>query len=53
MIGPYLPDQHEGDDIRQVRRPQRDEAVQQVLGVFRRPNLQDERGDGDGDDPGR
>jgi len=43
MVGPYLPDEQEGDGIRQVGRPERGEAVQQVPGVLRRADLQDEQ----------
>jgi hypothetical protein len=50
MVDPHLPDQHEGDGVGQVGRPERGEAVQQVPGVVRRADLQDEQRDGDGDD---
>jgi len=50
MVGPHLPDEQEGDGIGQVGRPQCGEAVEQVPGVLRRADLQDEQGDGDGKD---
>jgi hypothetical protein len=50
MVGPHLPDEQEGDGVRQVGRPERGEAVEQVPGVLRRADLQDEQGDGDGED---
>jgi hypothetical protein len=50
MVGPHLSDEEEGDGVRQVGRPERGEALQQVPGVLRRADLQDEQGDGDGED---
>lgn len=50
MVGPHLPDEEEGDGVRQVGRPQRGKAMEQVPGVLRRADLQNEQGDGDGED---
>jgi hypothetical protein len=50
VVGPHLPDEQEADGIRQVGWPERGEAVEQVPGVFWRADLQDEQGDGDGED---
>jgi hypothetical protein len=50
MVGPHLPDEQEGDGIRQVGRPERGEAVEQVPGVLRGADVQDEQGDGNGED---
>ncbi|GAB3934202.1 hypothetical protein GCM10027614_06790 [Micromonospora vulcania] len=50
VVHPHLPDQQEGEDVGHVRGPQLDQTAEQVFGVLRRANLQDEQSDGDGDD---
>jgi hypothetical protein len=44
MVGPHLPDEEKGDGVRQVGRPERGKAVEQVPSVLRRTDLQDEQG---------
>jgi site-specific recombinase XerD len=50
VVGPYLSDEQEREDVREIGRPEREKAVQQVAVVRRWPDLQDEQGDGDRED---
>jgi hypothetical protein len=43
MVGPHLPDEQEADGVGQVGRPECGEALDQVPGVIRRADLQDEQ----------
>jgi hypothetical protein len=47
VVGPHLSDEEEGDRVGEIRRPERDEAMQQVPVVSRSRDLQDEQRDGD------
>jgi hypothetical protein len=50
VIGPHLSDKQERDGIGEIGRPERDEVMQQVAVVSRRPDFQDEQRDRDGED---
>src|SRR5215472_1827859 len=50
VVGPYLPDEQECEGVGEVGRPEHGQPTQQVRVVSGRPDLQDEQGDGDGED---
>ena len=50
VVGPDLSDEEEGDGVGEIGRPERAEAVQQVRGIGRWSDLENEQGDGDRED---
>jgi hypothetical protein len=50
VVGPHLSDEQERDGVGEVRRPERDQAMEQVAVVSRGFDLEDEQRDGDGED---
>jgi hypothetical protein len=50
VVHPYLSDEQECDHVGEIRGPERDKVMQQVLAGSRRPDRQNEQGDGDGED---
>jgi len=46
----HLTDEQERDAVGEIGRPEREEIVQQVAVVGRRPDLQHQQGNGDGED---